>query len=191
VLFLAFVRYKRIITTRHSIARLRLCRGTDILNFTTKHWFIVFHILILGICSFFGLDWLPTDVYFETCITKPCQVWRICLLDAHQWLQRLTFSGYCDEQLYSVQLLLSCSGVARAKIWGCKMFDFRRITLFCLEKRLLKHKMTIFSKHLEGGTAPLPSLATPVPSCTIISTNALFNKSVNHNHIWTCHLPLH
>jgi len=27
------------------------------------------------------------------------------------------------------------------------MFDFRRITLFCLEKRLSKHKMTIFSKN--------------------------------------------
>jgi len=30
------------------------------------------------------------------------------------------------------------------------MFDFRRITLFCLEKRLSKHKMTIFSKNLGG-----------------------------------------
>jgi len=28
------------------------------------------------------------------------------------------------------------------------MFDFRRITLFCLEKRLSKHKTTIFSKRL-------------------------------------------
>jgi len=34
------------------------------------------------------------------------------------------------------------------------MFNFRRITLFCLEKRLSKHKMTIFSKNL-GGMAPL------------------------------------
>jgi len=30
------------------------------------------------------------------------------------------------------------------------MFNFRRITLFCLEKRLSKHKMTIFSKNLGG-----------------------------------------
>jgi len=37
--------------------------------------------------------------------------------------------------------------------WGAKMFDFRRITLFCLEKRLAKHKMTIFSKNL-GGYGP-------------------------------------
>jgi len=41
------------------------------------------------------------------------------------------------------------------KILGAKMIDFRLITLFCLEKRLLKHKMTILSKHL-GGMAPLP-----------------------------------
>jgi len=34
------------------------------------------------------------------------------------------------------------------------MFDFRQITLFCLEKRLLKHKMTLFSKTL-GGPWPL------------------------------------
>jgi len=35
------------------------------------------------------------------------------------------------------------------------MFDFTRITLFCLEKRLSKHKMTIFSKNLWGGMALL------------------------------------
>jgi len=56
---------------------------------------------------------------------------------------------------------LAASGVASPKIWGgqklgrAKMFDFRRITLFCLEKRLLKHKMTIFSKNLGGGMTPL------------------------------------
>ena len=33
------------------------------------------------------------------------------------------------------------------------MCDCRRITLFCLEKRLSKHKMTIFSKNL-GGHGP-------------------------------------
>jgi len=37
---------------------------------------------------------------------------------------------------------------------GAKMLDFRRITLFCWEKRLSKHKMTIFSKNL-GGAWPL------------------------------------
>jgi len=40
-------------------------------------------------------------------------------------------------------------------LWGGIMFDFRRITLFCLEKRLSKHKMTMFSKNLVGGMAPL------------------------------------
>jgi len=45
---------------------------------------------------------------------------------------------------------------------GDKMFAFRRITLFCLEKHLLKHKMTIFSKNLVGGMAPLTPLATPM-----------------------------
>jgi len=34
------------------------------------------------------------------------------------------------------------------------MIDFRRITLFCLKKRLSRHKMTVFSKHL-GGSWPL------------------------------------
>ena len=34
---------------------------------------------------------------------------------------------------------------SQPKNWGRgKMFDFRRITLFCLEKRLSKHKMTAF-----------------------------------------------
>jgi len=35
------------------------------------------------------------------------------------------------------------------------MFDFRRITLLCLEKRLSTQKMTIFSKNLGEGMAPL------------------------------------
>jgi len=36
------------------------------------------------------------------------------------------------------------------------MFDFWRITLFCLEKRLSNHKMTIYSKNL-GGHGPFSS----------------------------------
>jgi len=39
------------------------------------------------------------------------------------------------------------------------MFAFRRITLFCLEKRLSKHKMTMFSKNFGGACPPL---ATPM-----------------------------
>ena len=52
-------------------------------------------------------------------------------------------------------------GVASREIWGGIMFDFRRMTLFCLEKRLSKHKMTIFSKHLKGACPLWPPLATP------------------------------
>ena len=35
------------------------------------------------------------------------------------------------------------------------MFDFRRITLFFLEKRLSKHKITIFPKNLRKAMGPL------------------------------------
>jgi len=34
------------------------------------------------------------------------------------------------------------------------MFDFRRLTLFCLEKRLSKHKMAIFFKKFGEGYGP-------------------------------------
>jgi len=55
------------------------------------------------------------------------------------------------------------SGVASPKIGGVKMIDFRRITLFCVEKRISKHKMTIFSKNLgDHGPFRPPSLATPM-----------------------------
>jgi len=43
-----------------------------------------------------------------------------------------------------------CSGVTTPRILGAKMFDFRQITLFCLEKRLSKHKVTIYSKKFWG-----------------------------------------
>jgi len=41
------------------------------------------------------------------------------------------------------------------------MFDFRRITLFCSEKRLSKHKWLYFPKNLRGHGAfgPLPGYA--------------------------------
>jgi len=48
---------------------------------------------------------------------------------------------------------------------GSKMYDFRRITLFCLENRLSKQKMTIFQKFW-GGMVPLPpgNAYAPVPA---------------------------
>ena len=57
--------------------------------------------------------------------------------------------------------MIQSSGVAYPKILGIKMFNFRRITLFCLEKRLSKHKWLYFLKIL-GGMAPLVPLATPI-----------------------------
>jgi len=52
-------------------------------------------------------------------------------------------------------------------VGGAKMCDFRRITLYCLENRLSKHKMTIFSKTLGETMAPLaPTLATPM--CVVV-----------------------
>jgi len=44
---------------------------------------------------------------------------------------------------------------------GVKMFDSRRITLFYVEKRLLKHEMTVCSKNL-GVHGPFAPLATPM-----------------------------
>jgi len=44
---------------------------------------------------------------------------------------------------------------SQSKKLGGQIFDFKRITLFCLEKRLSKHKMTIFSKNFLGGMSPL------------------------------------
>jgi len=50
-----------------------------------------------------------------------------------------------------------------AKSFGAgKMLDFWRITLFCLEKRLSRHKMTIFSRNFLGGMAALAPLPTPI-----------------------------
>ena len=63
------------------------------------------------------------------------------------------------------------------KFWAAKMSDFRRITLFCLEKRLSKYKMTICSKNW-GGIAPLAPLATPMSNNTysFATTSTELNK---------------
>ena len=55
-----------------------------------------------------------------------------------------------------------CSSAASPKFWGiqklewAKFFYFRLTTVFCLEYRLSKHKMTRYSKNLRG-TCPLGS----------------------------------
>jgi len=52
------------------------------------------------------------------------------------------------------------------------MFDFRRITLFCLEKRLSRHKMTIFSKILGGyGPSSPPGYAYESKYCFFFKHN--------------------
>ena len=57
----------------------------------------------------------------------------------------------CKENIY-LQCRSQPKNLGRAKkCGGAKMFDFRRITLFCLEKRPSKPKMTMFSKYLGGG----------------------------------------
>ena len=63
------------------------------------------------------------------------------------------------------------------------MFDFRRITLFCLEKRLSKHKMTIFSK-IFGEDGPFgPPLATPMLMTTILGVVATSRRRQNDGKI--------
>jgi len=54
--------------------------------------------------------------YHQTSISKtvlPKHVrWDIGILDAQQWLLRLTFDGNCVEQLYSAQPLPSCTTIS-------------------------------------------------------------------------------
>ena len=61
-----------------------------------------------------------------------------------------------DRALF-LALLHKCKSLSQTQwrsqpriFWGGQKFDFRRITLFCLEKRLSKYKMTIFFKNLGG-----------------------------------------
>ena len=56
---------------------------------------------------------------------------------------------------------------------GGEMFDFRRITLFCLENRLSKHKMTIFSKNF-GRYGPFRPLCLRLCSLVNITCTLLF-----------------
>jgi len=60
-------------------------------------------------------------------------------------LWRQSDQAHAKLRFAATKLTQNLALPTRASIWGAKMFDFRRITLFCLEKRLSKHKMTIFS----------------------------------------------
>jgi len=57
---------------------------------------------------------------------------------------------------------------------GAKNFYFRLATVFCLEYRFSKHKMTRYFKNL-GGHGPLGPLATPmVSSVLFLHNNKIF-----------------
>jgi len=108
--------------------------------------------------------------------SRPLEICSSMLLTKQELL-------YLGEVAISLLKMLGTSGVASSKIWeGGKMFDFRRITLFCLEKRLSEQKMSIFSKHLGGhgpfgppgyayvrhtGDNTLPYLLTTAANCTV------------------------
>jgi len=63
-------------------------------------------------------------------------------------------------QVKNVDLCVAnCSSGVAIRNWG-EIFDCWRITLFCLEKRLSKHKMTTCYKNLGRGMAPFAPLAT-------------------------------
>jgi len=65
------------------------------------------------------------------------------------------------------------------------MLAFRRITLFCLEKHLSKHNITIFSENL-GGPWPLwPSLATPMLWFTMSCTMSVIGIATHFLGIFT------
>jgi len=59
---------------------------------------------------------------------------------------------------------------------GAKMSDFKRRTLFCLEKHLPKHKMTIFSKNL-GGMAPLVPPGYAYAHRSFVKRNVFMSQS--------------
>jgi len=63
------------------------------------------------------------------------------------------FENHCAGESLHGSVVASPKFGGGAKNFGGKMFDFRRITPFCLEKRHSKGKMTIFSKNL-GGYGP-------------------------------------
>jgi len=58
--------------------------------------------------------------------------------------------------------------------WRAKLFDFRRVTIFCSGCHLSKHEMTIYAKNIAGGMASWAPLATPmIGNTTGIRTDKL------------------
>jgi len=124
VSFLAFVRYQQNHRQKaFNWETLRFCRGGWHSKIWQKiHWYILFHISHWEAWIFvWGAlsppkprgDWTG---YHQTSISKtvlPKHVrWDIGILDAQQWLLRLTFDGNYVEQLYSAQPLPSCTTIS-------------------------------------------------------------------------------
>jgi len=66
----------------------------------------------------------------------------------------------CSQKCYFSFLLYQWR--SQPKNWGGKEYDFRLITLFCLEKCLSKHKRTIYLTKIWGDHGPFAPLATPM-----------------------------
>jgi len=81
--------------------------------------------------------------------------YKLCALFNSYYYFTLPIYSQADVTIRK-SVICDCCGVASPEIGGGKMFDFWRKTLFHLEKRLSKHTMTIFTKKLWGGMAPLP-----------------------------------
>ena len=63
-------------------------------------------------------------------------------------------------------LLAAHSGVVSPKFGGAKLFDFRRVTVFCLGYCLSKHKTTKYAKNL-GGCPPGYTYDASVKLCAL------------------------
>ena len=90
------------------------------------------------------------------------KVWQACSQQTEKKHSHTNSAVSRQVCFHALQVYVHAQWRSQPKIWGGKIFDFKWLTLFCLEKRLWKHKMTIFSKNLAGAIAPLAPLATPM-----------------------------
>jgi len=118
VLFLAFVRYQQNCRQKVFSWGLYVCAGgIDILKSDKnlliysasyfKNWRFVW-----GAKAPWRQDWLATDIYFKTCITKPCQVGHRPFFNAQRWLQLLTFDSELNNFIQYTWAQFCC------KMWG-------------------------------------------------------------------------
>ena len=111
---------------------------------------------------------------------------------------------WCFHCLYATTLrfkmfytwCVDVSGVGRSKILGAaKMLDFRRIPLFCWEKRFSKHKITILYKFAGGPWASGPpwlrlwSTSTVAMILTAARCEILLSSCVTHRWVFLITAP--